>query len=373
MNQSLATKSPLYIAEEAAQTIMKAYTNDKLPPAGRWHYHQGVFLCGLIHLWNETGKPTYFHYVKDYVDYLIDEHGNFYFSRDELDAIQAGLLLYPLYEETGDERYRKAAKKLRGLFETLNRTAEGGFWHKDKYPYQMWLDGLYMGGPFALKYARAFNEPDLYDMVILEESLMRKHTKDHHTGLYYHAWDEQRKMPWADPESGCSPECWGRSIGWYALALSDMIELLPQDHGTRQEWTGALQEMVKNLADFQDEETGLWYQVVDKGEREDNWLESSCSCLYVYAMAKGVRMGYIDPSYIEKALKAYKGLLAEKIEFNPGEGLFLKDICVGTSAGTYEYYVGREKSINDLHGVGALIMALAELEKSARHYGGGDR
>ncbi|WP_307892276.1 glycoside hydrolase family 88/105 protein [Bacillus swezeyi] len=373
MNQSLATKSPLYIAEEAAQTIMKAYTNDKLPPAGRWHYHQGVFLCGLIHLWNETGKPTYFHYVKDYVDYLIDEHGNFYFSRDELDAIQAGLLLYPLYEETGDERYRKAAKKLRGLFETLNRTAEGGFWHKDKYAYQMWLDGLYMGGPFALKYARAFNEPDLYDMVILEESLMRKHTKDHHTGLYYHAWDEQRKMPWADPESGCSPECWGRSIGWYALALSDMIELLPQDHGTRQEWTGALQEMVKNLADFQDEETGLWYQVVDKGEREDNWLESSCSCLYVYAMAKGVRMGYIDPSYIEKALKAYKGLLAEKIEFNPGEGLFLKDICVGTSAGTYEYYVGREKSINDLHGVGALIMALAELEKSARHYGGGDR
>lgn len=122
----------------------------------------------------------------------------------------------------------KYQKKLRGLFETLNQTEEGGFWHKDKYPYQMWLDGLYMGGPFALKYARAFNEPELYDKVILEEKLMRKHTKDCRTGLYYHAWDEKRQMPWADPVSGCSPEFWGRSIGWYALALSDMIELLPQ-------------------------------------------------------------------------------------------------------------------------------------------------
>ncbi|WFA04194.1 glycoside hydrolase family 105 protein [Bacillus sp. HSf4] len=373
MNQSLATKSPLFVAEEAAKTIMKAYTVDRLPPAGRWHYHQGVFLCGLIHLWNETGKQTYFNYVKDYVDDLVDEYGNFYFARDELDAIQAGLLLFPLYEETGDERYLKAAKKLRGLFETLNQTAEGGFWHKDKYPYQMWLDGLYMCGPFALKFARAFNEPELHDMVVLEENLMRKHTKDARTGLYYHAWDEKRKMPWADPESGCSPEFWGRSIGWYALALSDMIELLPQHHEKRREWTATLQEMVKSLADFQDEETGLWYQVVDKGGREDNWLESSCSCLYIYAMAKGTRMGYIDPSYQKKALKGYRGLLAEKIEFSLEEGLLLKDICVGTSAGTYEYYVGRDKSTNDLHGVGALIMALTELERSSRFVDGGER
>lgn len=373
MNRSLITKSPLHVAEEAANTIMKAYTKDKLPPAGRWHYHQGVFLCGLLRLWEMTGKETYFDYVKDYVDYLVDEHGNFYFSRDELDAVQAGLLLFPLYEETGDERYRIAAEKLRGLFGTLNRTSEGGFWHKDKYPYQMWLDGLYMGGPFALKYARAFGAPELYDLVILEETLMRKHTKDRHTGLYYHAWDERRSTPWADPESGCSPEFWGRSIGWYALALSDMIELLPEESGMKSEWIKTLQEMVKSLADFQDEATGLWYQVVDKGELADNWLESSCSCLYAYAMAKGVRMGYIDQSYMERAVKAYKGLLEKKIEIRPKEGLVLKDICVGTSAGTYEYYVSREKSVNDLHGVGALIMALAELEKSGRFQEEGDR
>ncbi|MFP7275506.1 glycoside hydrolase family 105 protein [Bacillus paralicheniformis] len=366
MNQSLITKTPLYIAEEAAKTIMKAYTSEELPPAGRWHYHQGVFLCGLIRLWEETGKEAYFNYVKEYANELIDGCGNFYFRRDELDAIQAGLILYPLYDETGDERYRKAAKKLKGLFDTLNQTEEGGFWHKDKYPYQMWLDGLYMGGPFALKYARAFNEPELYDMVILEEKLMRKHTKDCRTGLYYHAWDEKREMPWADPVSGCSPEFWGRSIGWYALALSDMIELLPQGHDTRQEWTRVLQEMVKSIANFQDERTGLWHQVVDKGGLPDNWLESSCSCLYMYAMTKGARMGYIDSSYIDRAAKAFKGLVEEKIELSAKEGLLLKDICVGTSAGTYDYYVGREKSTNDLHGVGALIMALVELEKTGR-------
>nr|WP_307443342.1 glycoside hydrolase family 105 protein [Bacillus atrophaeus] len=364
MNLSTVTKSPLTYAEALAKTIMNTYTVEELPPANRWHYHQGVFLCGAVSLWKATGQDCYIEYVKAYADLLIDDYGNLLFKRDELDAIQAGLLLFPLYEITRDERYVKAAKRLRGLYGTLNQTSEQGFWHKDGYPYQMWLDGLYMGGPFALKYANLTQEQKLFDMVILQERLMRKHMKDKKTGLYYHAWDEMKKMPWANQDSGCSPEFWARSIGWYVTALADMIEELPRHHTTRQVWIKTLREMLESICEYQDEKTGLWYQVVDKGDRPDNWLESSGSCLYMYAMAKAINMGYISPCYKDQVLKAYQGLIQYKTETRESDGFFfVKDICVGTSAGFYDYYVNREKSTNDLHGAGAFILAMTETDK----------
>ncbi|MGE6628809.1 glycoside hydrolase family 88/105 protein [Bacillus sp. NPDC077027] len=363
MNQSIEKASPIVHAEALAQTIMKAYTIEDLPPAGRWHYHQGVFLCGVLKLYQATGNEAYFQYVQAYADSLIDDHGNLYFRRDELDAIQAGLILFPLYEKTGDERYVRAAEKLRGLYNTLNKTSEGGFWHKDHYAYQMWLDGLYMGGPFALKYAQLKGEQELIDMVVLQECLMRKHTKDDKTGLYYHAWDEVKVMPWAHEQTGCSPEFWGRSFGWYVLALSDMIEDLPEQHPTSKVWQEILTEMLESVAKYQDEETGLWYQIVDKGDQPDNWLETSGSCLFMYAMAKAMNKGYVEPHYIDHVVKAYQGLIKHKTEVKDNGDFEVKDICIGTSAGFYDYYVGREKSTNDLHGAGAFIMALTELEK----------
>ncbi|MGR6857880.1 glycoside hydrolase family 88/105 protein [Bacillus halotolerans] len=362
MDQSIAVKSPLTYAEALAETIMNTYTVEELPPANRWHYHQGVFLCGVLRLWEATGQKRYFDYAKAYADLLIDDYGNLLFKRDELDAIQAGLILFPLYDKTKDERYVKAATRLRGLYGTLNRTSEQGFWHKDGYPYQMWLDGLYMGGPFALKYANLKHEPELFDMVVLQEGLMRKHTKDPKTGLFYHAWDEAKKMPWASQETGCSPEFWARSIGWYVMSLADMIEELPEKHPTRYVWKKTLQDMLESICRCQDKETGLWYQIVDKGDRSDNWLESSGSCLYMYAIAKGINKGYLDRSYKTSLLKAYQGLIQHKTETTKDGAFLVKDICVGTSAGFYDYYVSRERSTNDLHGAGAFILAMTELE-----------
>jgi unsaturated rhamnogalacturonyl hydrolase len=365
MTEKVNTANPLLQANRACEALMAAYSTAELPPANKWHYHQGVFLDGMLKVWKKTGNQAYFDYVKSYIDNLLDEEGNFLFDRDELDSIQVGILLFPLYEQTNDKRYKIAAEKLRNLYNTLNKTSEGGFWHKDKYPYQMWLDGLYMAGPFALLYNKSFNEPELADMVVYQEKLMRSHMKDDKTGLFYHAWDEKKVQSWANPLTGCSTEFWGRSCGWYGTALIDILELLPEEHEGREALTASLQDYVQALLNYQDSKTGLWYQIVDKGDWNDNWLESSCTSLFIYTIAKAVQKGYVDQEYLHAAKKAYEGLVDHMVDADE-ENWELKGICIGTSAGVYDYYVGRPTSENDLHGVGAFIlasMALDEIEK----------
>ncbi|OCT14567.1 glycosyl hydrolase family 88 [Paenibacillus pectinilyticus] len=358
---STTIKTPLEWAKAACDSIMATHTPMELPPAGRWHYHQGVFLCGMEMLVEEAGQDDrYDAYIQAYVDGLIDDNGNLYFARDELDAMQAGLLLFGLEQRTGQPKYRIAADKLRGLLRTLNRTSEGGFWHKDKYPNQMWLDGLYMAGVFSLKYANAFGETGLRQLVLLQEQLMRKHMKDERTGLLYHAWDESRRMPWANPETGCSPEFWGRSLGWYGLAVSQFLDELPAEEPGREALVSSLRDFVHAIIRYQDAESGLWYQVIDKGDQPDNWLESSCTSLFVYTIAKALNLGVVGPECADAAVKGYEGLL-RTLQFDEQGRVILPLICIGTSAGDYENYVTRPTSENDLHGVGAFVMACVEV------------
>lgn len=353
---------PIHYAKAACDALIARFAPQELPPAGRWHYHQGIFLHGMLHVWSLTGNAAYLRYPKQYVDHLVDKEGNFVFARDELDAIMPGLLLFPLEDEFGERRYRAAADKLRGLFRTLNRTSEGAFWHKDKYPYQMWLDGLYMGGVFALQYAARYGDAELVPMVLEWEKLMRRHMADERTGLLYHAWDEQKAFPWADPVTGCSPEFWGRALGWYGMALSDFLDLLPDGHPGRDELKPVLGRYVDALIRYQDAESGLWYQVVDKGDRADNWIETSCSSLFVYAIAKAVRHGCVGRDRLAAAWRAYRGLI-RRVRYDGKGRLVVPDICIGTSAGDYAHYVARPVSDNDLHGVGAFILACVEMEK----------
>jgi unsaturated rhamnogalacturonyl hydrolase len=354
-------KTPLDWGKEACQALMDSYTPPELPPANRWHYHQGVYLYGMLKLWEKVGGDEYFQYIKGYVDHLVDEHGNFIFERKELDSIQAGLLLFTLDQKTEDTRYRKAAQKLRNLFSTLNQTSEGGYWHKDKYPYQMWLDGLYMGGVFAMLYGKHYDEPKLYGMVLEQERLMRKHTKDERTGLYHHAWDESRNTPWSDNETGKAPEFWGRAIGWYGMALVNFLDILPLEDPGRNVLIQAIQELAAAYVKYQDPDTQLWFQVVDKGDQPDNWIETSCSCLFILTLAKAVNKGYIDSSYKEAAIKGFKGLL-DRMYFDDKGLLTMPGICIGTSVGTYDYYINRETCENDLHGIGAFILACVEMQ-----------
>lgn len=353
--------TPMEWARKACDSLMETYQAGELPPAHRWHYHQGVFLCGVELLWESVQEDRYIEYIQAYVDDLVDDYGNLYFARDELDAVQAGLLLFTLHKRTGKLKYRQAAEKLRNLLLTLNRTSEDGYWHKDKYPNQMWLDGLYMAGVFSLKYANEYGEESLRETVLHQEKLMRKHMKDEATGLLYHAWDESRNMPWANPETGCSPEFWSRSLGWYGLAVSQFLDLLPEGHPGRDELADELSGFVASLIRYQDPKSGLWYQVVDKGHEPDNWLETSGSCLFVYTIAKAVKLGIAPPEAAEAARKGYEGLIQVLQQDEQGR-LILPDICIGTSAGDYENYVTRPKVSNDLHGVGALVMACVEME-----------
>lgn len=353
--------TPIEWAKKACDSLMNTYEAGELPPAHRWHYHQGVFLCGMELLWEAVQEDRYVDYIQQYVDDLVDEYGNFYFARDELDAVQAGLLLFNLHERTGKLKYRIAAEKLRNLLLTLNKTSEGGFWHKDKYANQMWLDGLYMAGVFSLKYANQYGEAGLRETALHQEKLMRKNMQDETTGLLYHAWDESRRMPWANPATGCSPEFWSRSLGWYGLALAQFLDLLPTHNPGRAELVSTLRDFVQSLIRYQDEESGLWYQVVDKGEQSDNWLETSGTCLFVYTIAKAVKQGIVGEAALVAAKKGYEGLIAV-LQWDENDRLILPDICVGTGAGDYENYVTRPKVNNDLHGVGALVMACVEME-----------
>lgn len=363
-----AKKSPLFYAQSACDSLMAQYLPEELPPAGRWHYHQGIFLEGMLQVWKLSGDENYLLYPKRYVDRLVDEQGNFFFARDELDSIMPGLLLFTLDERFGERRYGIALRKLRSLFHSLNRTTQGAFWHKDKYPYQMWLDGLYMGGVFALRYAEKYGDADLVPMVVSWEKQMRTLMSDEATGLLFHAWDENRKAPWSNPATGNSPEFWGRSLGWYGLALSQFIDILPENHTAQDEWKSALGRFVEGLIRFQDEESGLWHQVVDKGDQPDNWLESSCTSLFICAIAGAVKHGAVGRDCLEAARKGYRGLIARLRTDSEGR-LIVPDICIGTSAGNYENYVMRPVSENDLHGVGAFILSAVAMDSAESEEG----
>ncbi|GIO14375.1 unsaturated rhamnogalacturonyl hydrolase YteR [Cohnella xylanilytica] len=354
------TLSPIQWAELACEALMAKFEPEKLPP-DRFHYHQGVFLSGMEKCWRITGKSLYYEYIKRWVDSQVLPDGSIRkFNADELDDIQPGVLLFNLYERTGDERYRKALHTLVPLLKDWPTNPSGGFWHKGHCPNQMWLDGLYMAGPIAVQFGRTFGDADYFDLMAYQAILMEQHTKDPVTGLMYHGWDETRTAPWADPVTGLAPEFWGRAIGWYPVALLEMFDHLPEDHKDKPRLVAILQHLLISLTKYQDAATGLWYQVVDKGDRPDNWLESSCTALYVQAIAKAVRLGYLDPKYMEAAWRGYQGVV-DTLKFDENGRLVIGRICIGTGIGDYAHYIARPTSENDLHGAGAFILMCSEM------------
>jgi unsaturated rhamnogalacturonyl hydrolase len=365
MNSSVSTLSPIEWAEKACEALMFKFEPEQLPP-DRFHYHQGVFLSGMEKCWRQTGNDKYYDYMKRWVDSQILPDGSIKkYNPDELDDIQPGVLLYTLYEQTGDERYKKALHTLVPLLKSWKTNPSGGFWHKERYPNQMWLDGLYMAGPIAVQFGETFGESEYFDMMTFQALLMAKHTKDPKTGLLYHGWDETKEVFWADPVTGLAPEFWGRAIGWYPVALLEMFEHLPKDHKDKAALVQILQDLLIALPKFQDKETGLWYQVVDKGDRPDNWLENSCTALFVHAIAKAVRFGYLDEKYMEYAWKGYQGVI-DTLKFDENGHVVIGQICIGTGIGDYAHYIARPTSENDLHGAGAFILMCVEMSQAKR-------
>jgi len=338
-----------------------------------WHYEHGLQVMAIQQSAQATGEARYRSFVFDWIDRFVQADGSIRSYRmDEynLDQINAGKLLFGALDRTGDKRYRKALHLLREQLKTQPRTNSNGFWHKKIYPYQMWLDGIYMAGPFLAEYARRFDEPAIFEDVVHQILLIEQHTHDARTDLLYHAWDESKAQRWCDPITGCSQNFWGRGIGWFVMALVDVLDHLPWEHARRQDLIAILDRTARALVRVQDEESGLWYQILDLPERPGNYLEASASTMFVYAFAKGVREGYLSQDFLFPARRGYHGLLQNLIKIDAQGLLTLEKVCGSAGLGgdpyrdgSFEYYVTEKIIPNDPKGVGPFILAALEMER----------
>ena len=338
----------------------------------RWEYTYGLVSKAILEVWRITGNDRYFQYVQAYYDHFIDSNGvimKYKLSEYNIDRINPGKPLFLLFQVTPDERYEKAIQLLRNQMKTHPRTSEGGFWHKLKYPHQMWLDGIYMASPFLAQYAQTYDEPELFYDVAQQIILMEKHARDERTGLLYHGWDESHQQHWADPITGTSPNFWGRAIGWYAMALVDVLDFFPSNHPQRPEIIAILSRLAEAVVRYQDHKTGLWYQIVDQGGKVGNYRESSASCMLVYALAKGTRLGYLDSKYAPAARRGYNGILKNFITVDSSGLVTIHQGCSVAGLGgdpyrdgSYDYYLSEKVVDNDPKAVGPFILASIEFE-----------
>jgi unsaturated rhamnogalacturonyl hydrolase len=342
----------------------------------KWNYTQGLIGLAFMKLYETTGDERYFVYAKGYADSLIDENGVIYKYNKEnynLDQVNPGKMMFLLYDRTKDPRYEKVINTLMEQLDSQPRMPQGGFWHKKVYPDQMWLDGLYMADPFYAEYALRYDKTaDLQD-VVNQILIAAANTYDPATGLYRHAFDASRRMAWADPVTGQAPHAWGRAMGWFSMAIVDVLDFLPESQPGRDEIVKIFQDMIENLSGIQDPETGGWCQVLDRSGDPGNYIETSCTAMFAYSIFKGVRNGYLDSKYLTIARKAYDGLIDNFIKVDEDGLVNMTNICgvAGLGGdpyrdGSYEYYIGEIVRENDPKGVGPFIMASLEYEKTKK-------
>ena len=346
------------------------------PAAPRWDYASGLFALSLLQLGEKTGDPVYSSYAEKLTGSCVNAEGvitGYRMDEYTLDNIASGKVLLALYAKSPDARYLTALQTLRRQLAQQPRTASGGFWHKQVYPQQMWLDGLYMAGPFYAQYGKVFNEPADLDDVSKQILLATAHTYDTRTGLFYHGWDESSKMFWANPETGLSASFWGRAEGWLAMALVDCLDFFPENHPQRAKIIEVLTRLADGVVKWQDPKTGLWWQVLDQGPREGNYLEATASCQFVYALAKAVNHGYLPRAkYLDAISRGYAGIIRDLVTTNADGSINLTQCCsvagLGGSPsnghprdGTFAYYISERVVSNDLKGGGPFILAGLEM------------
>jgi unsaturated rhamnogalacturonyl hydrolase len=325
-------------------------------------------------VWFNTADPRYFNYIKSSVDHFVGPDGSIATWKPEefqQDNILLGRQLLLLYATAPNPRYAKAANLLYDNLMHMPRTPSGGFWHKQRYPNQMWLDGLYMAEPFYAEYASTFHHPEAFADITHQFVLLDQHARDPKTGLLYHGWDESKQERWADKQTGLSSQFWARAMGWHMMALVDTLSYYPKDDPGRKQLIALLERDAEAVARFQDKDSGLWYQVLDKAGEKGNFLESSASSMFVYALARGVRQGYLPQRYLANAERGYKGILSHFIQ-TVGEDVSLTGTVKGAGLGgdpyrdgTYAYYIGEKVITNDPKGVGAFLLASAEMDNAA--------
>ena len=372
-NNFAQAQKNLSLSERLADTAMnRIWVDDGTPPGipRSWTYEQGVTSKAMEAVWYATGDVKYFNHIKTGMDFWLGEdgtHKDYKLEEYNIDHITPGRAMLMLYKVTGDAKYKKAVDMFRSQLKTHPRTKEGGFWHKKIYPYQMWLDGLYMGEPFYIEYSNFFGE-DNYDDIANQFVWMEAHARDPKTGLLYHGWDESRQQKWANKETGLSPHVWGRAMGWYAMALVDVLDSFPKNHPRRAELVATLNREAEAITKYQDKD-GLWWDIIDLPNKPKNYHESSASAMFVYALAKGIRQGNLPEKYLQTAQKGWMGIKREFIK-EKADGTLDWEGTVSVSGlggnpyrdGSYDYYMSEKLRTNDAKGLGPAIMAAVEME-----------
>ena len=338
---------------------------------GTWNYIDGCMMTALLSMAQITGQRQYFDFVEGFIDAYILGDGTIRTYDSEkfnLDDINEGRVLLPLYRATGKEKYRLAADKLKHHLDTQPRTLEGNFWHKAIYPNQVWLDGIYMAQVFYALYQKEFGGGD-YSDILRQIETVRERMFSPEKKLYYHGYDASREAFWADPVTGCSQNFWLRSIGWFSVALADLLEIV--DGAGRDRLAAIFKELMAGIAGYADEETGMYYQVPDQGGREGNYLETSGSSMIAYAMLKGARLGILEKEYAAKGQKTFGGIGERYLSFTENT-LNLGGICLVAGLGpennrrrdgSYAYYVSEPVVENDAKGVAPFILCYTEMKR----------
>lgn len=333
----------------------------------KWNYTHGLELQAMLQVAEKSGDEKYYRYAEAYADTMVNEDGTiktYVLEKYNIDHINPGKILFPILDKTGNPKYLKALQLLRSQMETHPRISNGGFWHKQIYPHQVWLDGLYMAAPFLAEYGKRFDEPALFDQVTLQLTTAWNDLYDENSGLLYHGWDESREQRWSDPVTGRSPHFWSRSIGWYMMAMVDVLDFLPHDHPQRAKVIDQLNRIATAVEKYRDPETGMWYQVTDLGEREGNYLESSGSIMFIYSWVKGAQKGYLPDTFLQKGAEAYDQFVKQFIRENEDGTISVTDVCSVAGLGgdpryrdgSFEYYISEPIRDDDPKAVGPFIM-----------------
>lgn len=342
----------------------------------RWSYTNGLVLDAMYKVYEQTNNQTIYNYIYDYANRMIDKDGviqTYKFKNYNLDMIKSGDAILDLYGKTKENRFKIALETLDKQLAEQPTTSEGGYWHKQIYPHQMWLDGVYMAEPFHARYATEFEKGDKaqksFDKIVLQFDLIEKYNRDPKTGLYYHGWDESKEQAWANKETGLSQHFWSRAMGWYGMALVDVLDYLPKNHQGRQKLINYLNQYAEAIVKVQ-HSSGTWYQVLDLGNKQGNYLEATGSTMFVYTLAKGVNKGYLPKKYLKDAKKGYDGILKEFIKVDE-KGIVSLEKCCSVAGlggnpyrdGSYDYYINEPIRANDPKGTGPFILASLELNK----------
>jgi rhamnogalacturonyl hydrolase YesR len=317
-------------------------------------------------LYQYTAEIKYWDYVLRFVDQHVGERGDIRgFTGHDLDNMMAGTAVITAYEKTGQDKYRLAAQKIREAFNDYPRNSDGGFWHSRALPHEMWIDGVFMGQMFLTRYGVAIGDQAYcFHEAARQILILARHCRKEDSGLFLHAYDEARHAAWADPVTGLSPEVWSEGLGWYALVLVETLKVLPLDHPQRAEVMNILLGLAEGLSKTQDPKTGLWYQVVDKGDRADNWHDTSGSAMFVYMLQRAIDLGYVSADRYGPAVRqGYEGILSKAVTNEAGL-VDIFDACDGVCVQpSYDVYINYPKRVNAKEAVGSVLWATAIVEK----------